>query len=115
MSAHHQQQQMRYSMLIEWSDLDSAYVVSFPEWEQAGHLANTHGATYAEAAQKGQELLAFLIVSAEQQGESVPTPAVFDSHAYTTGETAEDMARETQELLREMQRQAGASASPTTG
>lgn len=29
-------QQARYSMLIEWSNLDNTYVVSFPEWERAG-------------------------------------------------------------------------------
>lgn len=92
----------RYSMLIEWSDLDDAYVVSFPEWERDGHLAHTHGATYAEAAQKGQEMLAFLMDSAKEDQESVPVPAIFDAHAYQPGETADDIARQTQQMLAEM-------------
>jgi antitoxin HicB len=94
-------QQVRYSMLIEWSNLDNAYVVSFPEWERAGHLANTHGATYVEAAQKGQEMLEFLL-GASAQGEAVPAPAFFDDHAYAPGETVEDIARETRRILDEM-------------
>lgn len=89
-------------MLIEWSELDDAYVVSFPEWERAGHLDHTHGANYAEAAQKGQEMLDFLIDSAEEDQESVPTPALFDAHAYQPSETADDIARQTQRVLAEL-------------
>ena len=40
------QQQPHYSMVIEWSDEDQVYVVSFPEW---GELAHTHGITYDKA------------------------------------------------------------------
>jgi predicted RNase H-like HicB family nuclease len=71
LSTHH------YSMRIEWSDEDQAYVVSFPEWEQAGHIAHTHGDTYVEAVAKGQDLLAFLIESALAEGEPLPTPRTF--------------------------------------
>ena len=68
---------MRYSLLIEWSDRDQAYIVSFPEWEQAGHIVHTHGTTYSEAVEKGQEMLAFLVESALDEGETLPEP-----HAY---------------------------------
>jgi antitoxin HicB len=95
-------QQVRYSMLIEWSNLDNAYIVSFPEWERASHLAHTHGSTYAEAAQKGQEMLEFLL-DASAKGEALPVPVLFDDHAYAPGETAEDIARETQRMLDEME------------
>ena len=44
----------RYSMVIEWSDEDDAYIVSLPEW---GDLVHTHGETYAEAVARGKELL----------------------------------------------------------
>lgn len=102
--------QAQYSMLIEWSKLDDAYVVSFPEWERAGHLANTHGATYAEAAQKGQELLEFLIESAREHGDTMPAPAIFDDHAYKPGETADDIVRETRRLLRDIESSGKATA-----
>lgn len=46
--------QPHYSMVIEWSDEDSVYIVSLPEW---GKYALTHGATYDEAVRSGQEVL----------------------------------------------------------
>src|SRR2546421_8529773 len=56
-------EQVRYSMLIQWSDEDQAYLVALPEWE--GHLFNwdaaTHGATYEEAARHGREVLELLV------------------------------------------------------
>ena len=64
----------RYSMVIEWSDEDNAYIVSLPEW---GDLVHTHGETYAEAVAMGEELLAGLIASRQQHGEPLPTPHIF--------------------------------------
>lgn len=93
---------MRYSMLIEWSDLDQAYIVTLPEWEAAGALANTHGATYAEAAQKGEELIAFLYDAAQHGGDRIPTPARFDTHAYAPGDTAESIAAESEALANDI-------------
>ncbi len=90
-------------MLIEWSDLDQAYIVTLPEWERAGALAHTHGATYAEAAGKGQELIEFLLEAALQGGDRIPTPAGYDAHAYAPGETAESIAAETEKLAREIE------------
>jgi antitoxin HicB len=97
------EQALSYSMLIEWSDLDQAYIVSLPEWERAGALAHTHGATYAEAATKGQELLEFLLDAALQNGDPIPTPASFDAHAYAPGETTESIAAESERLAREIE------------
>jgi len=39
-----------YSMLLEWSEEDSAFVVSFPEFSGA----HTHGTTHVEAAKATQ-------------------------------------------------------------
>ena len=47
-----------YSILIQWSDEDQKYVVSFPEF---GPYAHTHGETYAEALKNGEEVLELLI------------------------------------------------------
>ena len=77
MNTHAEQLKQRYSLLIEWSDRDQAYIVSFPEWEQAGHIVHTHGTTYSEAVEKGQEMLAFPVESALDEGETLPEP-----HAY---------------------------------
>ncbi|MBF6589609.1 MAG: type II toxin-antitoxin system HicB family antitoxin, partial [Ktedonobacterales bacterium] len=64
-------------MVIEWSDEDDAYVVSFPEWVAAGHLAHTHGDSYVETARKGEEMRDFLIWSAHENGETLPTTRRF--------------------------------------
>lgn len=70
---------LHYALLIEWSDEDDAYIVSFPEWEEQQDLiGHTHGATYEEAARKGAEVLALLIQSARADGDSLPMPRHFD-------------------------------------
>jgi predicted RNase H-like HicB family nuclease len=67
---------MKYSMLIQWSDEDQAYVVTLPEWEAAGHACRTHGATYSEAASKGEEMLAFVLDAARHDGDALPQPNI---------------------------------------
>ncbi len=62
-----------YSMTIEWSEEDEAYVVSFPEFSGA----HTHGATYLEAVKNGQDVLGLLIESFEQEGKPLPEPVRF--------------------------------------
>ncbi|HEY8287438.1 MAG TPA: type II toxin-antitoxin system HicB family antitoxin [Chloroflexota bacterium] len=71
----------RYSMTIQWSDEDSVYIVSFPEWEAAGHIAHTHGATYEDAIANGREALDLLIESAPAIGTAMPTPRTFGARA----------------------------------
>ncbi|HLJ82533.1 MAG TPA: type II toxin-antitoxin system HicB family antitoxin [Ktedonobacterales bacterium] len=69
---------MHYSMVIQWSDEDSTYVVSFPEWEATGdYYVHTHGDTYEEAVHNGQELLADLIARAREDSKTLPAPQVF--------------------------------------
>ena len=48
---------MNYTIVIQWSDADQAYVVSFPEWEAAGWHGHTHSSTYEEAAANGRDML----------------------------------------------------------
>lgn len=67
-------EQPRYSIVIEWSEEDQAYIVSLPEW---GNLVHTHGDSYDEALHRGKELIEVLIVTRQQQGESLPVPRVF--------------------------------------
>lgn len=72
---------LHYSMLIEWSDEDQAYIVSFPEWEQAGLIGHAHGETYAEAVRNGEETLQFLLESAQAEGDPIPQPRIFVASA----------------------------------
>lgn len=70
-----------YSMIIEWSDEDQAYITSFPEWEEHGLIGHTHGNTYEEAARNGQEVLYLLMESAQAEGETIPEPRPFGAQA----------------------------------
>ncbi|MCE2663643.1 MAG: type II toxin-antitoxin system HicB family antitoxin [Microcystis sp. 53602_E8] len=45
---------MKYSILIQWSEEDNAYIASLPEW---GKYARTHGSTHQEAIDNAQEVL----------------------------------------------------------
>ena len=71
----------RFSMVIQWSDADDAYVVSLPEW--SGRVLNpvTHGDTYDEAVKNGTEAIKALIASADRRGEPLPEPNVLDQVA----------------------------------
>lgn len=63
-----------YTVIIQWSNEDQCYVVSFPEW---GEFCHTHGDTYQEAMQNAHEVLELLIDSAIQTGEPLPEPKTF--------------------------------------
>lgn len=68
----------KYAMIIQWSDEDQSYVVSFPEWSD---LLHTHGETYEAAAQSGREVLEMVVASRLERGEPLPTPRVFAASA----------------------------------
>ena len=60
-----------YSMVIQWSIEDEIYIVSLPEF---GDRVHTHGDTYAEAIQHGEEVLELLVEEYQSQGRTLPTP-----------------------------------------
>ena len=62
-----------YSMVIQWSDEDQAYIVAIPEFP--GNF--THGETYEEAVKQGRDLIESLIMWAQQDGKPLPEPQVF--------------------------------------
>jgi len=64
---------MKYSILIQWSEEDNAYIASLPEW---GQYARTHGNTYEEALQKAKEVLQDLMDSYHQDNQPLPPPQV---------------------------------------
>ena len=68
-----QEEYRRYSMLIEWSDADQAYIVTVPELPGC----RTHGATYEEAVQQGQDAIESWIDAARAWGDPIPAPRVF--------------------------------------
>ena len=73
MSDQNDQQIPPYSMVIEWSDTDDAFIVSVPEFPGQ----HTHGATYEEAVRQGRDLIASLVMWTLQDGNPLPRPHVF--------------------------------------
>lgn len=70
---HPTNQRPHYSMVIQWSDEDQAYIVSIPEFP--GNL--THGDTYEEAVKQGEDLIESLILWTLQDGKPLPQPRMF--------------------------------------
>jgi antitoxin HicB len=68
----------RYSMLIQWSEEDAAFLVTLPEWEGRVFNPVTHGDTYEEAVRNGAVALECLVIVARKHGESLPEPRFRD-------------------------------------
>jgi antitoxin HicB len=62
-----------YSIVIQWSHEDRAYIVSIPEFPGTF----THGETHEEAVKQGRNLIESLIMWAEQDGKPLPEPQIF--------------------------------------
>lgn len=65
---------LKYSMIIEWSDEDGAFLVTLPEWEGRVFNPVTHGESYEEAVQNGQVALKDLVALSRQNAEILPEP-----------------------------------------
>src|SRR4051812_1540645 len=62
-----------YSVIIQWSPEDRAYVVTLPEWGGC----HTHGATYEEAAKNAQEVLEMLVETEKKDRKALPPAHTF--------------------------------------
>ena len=69
-------ERLHYSILVQWSQEDQAYLVTLPEWEGRVFNPVTHGQTYEDAIKQGHDALAALVASARQRNESLPEPRV---------------------------------------
>jgi len=64
-----------YSMIIQWSTKDEAYIVIVPELPGC----RTHGETYEDALQQGKDAIESWIMAAIADGDLVPPPRVIAS------------------------------------
>lgn len=61
-----------YSIIISYSEADCCYLVHLPDFPfQQFH---THGATYAEAAQHGQEVIESYLQFYRENNQPLPQP-----------------------------------------
>jgi predicted RNase H-like HicB family nuclease len=61
-----------YSMSIQWSEPDQAYIVTVPELPGC----RTHGETYQEAVTMGLEAIAGWLEAAKEAGWTIPPPRI---------------------------------------
>ncbi|AFY88178.1 MAG: hypothetical protein CLLPBCKN_001800 [Chroococcidiopsis cubana SAG 39.79] len=66
--------EMKYKMVIQWSNEDNCFLVGFPDFP--GQTWRTHGATYESAVANGREALESLIMAYEATGEPLPQPTI---------------------------------------
>jgi predicted RNase H-like HicB family nuclease len=62
----------KYSINIQWSDRDRAYIANVPELPGC----KTHGDTYKEALNNILEVIEMWIEAAEEAGETIPQPQI---------------------------------------
>lgn len=62
------QESNHYSLMIQWSNRDQAYLVTVPELPGC----KTHGETYEEAVKNAQEMIALWIEDAQATVNEVP-------------------------------------------
>lgn len=63
---------LRYQMLIQWSEEDDCFLVGFPDFP--GQQWRTHGETYQEAVLHGIEALESLVAAYNAIAEALPEP-----------------------------------------
>jgi antitoxin HicB len=64
----------QYSMLIQWSVEDKAFLVIIPEFEERVMMPCTHGKTREEAIRNGEEVIEMYLEAWQAEGESIPQP-----------------------------------------
>jgi antitoxin HicB len=62
-----------YSIIIQWSSVDDAFVVTIPELPGA----RTHGATYDEALQNAREVIELVVSGLVEDNQPIPQVAEF--------------------------------------
>ncbi len=67
-------QHLRYSLIIDWSPEDAAFIVTVPELPGC----RTHGETYEEAVAQAQDAIEGWLDVANQDGVDPPPPRLYD-------------------------------------
>lgn len=67
--------QTHYSMIIQWSEEDQAFIVTIPELPGA----RSHADTYVGAVREGERLITEWLEIAHDQGWEIPAPRVYAS------------------------------------
>lgn len=66
----------RYSLIVEWSEEDDAYLVTVPDLPGCA----THGATYRDAVALAEDAIQSWLDGAQAMGRHIPTPKLRATH-----------------------------------
>ncbi len=66
----------RYSMRIEWSDEDSLFLVTIPEFSNLVLMPCTHGKTREEAIRNGEEAIEMYLDAWQNEKLAIPQPYI---------------------------------------
>ena len=69
------------AMLIQWSELDQAFILTLPNWSARATGPVTHGDSYEVAAQRGREVLELLVEETLASGDDLSRPGILVSVA----------------------------------
>ena len=64
---------LRYTIIINWSNDDNCYVASCPDF---GKYVTAHGDSYEEALKNMEEVLEECIRIKKEKGEEIPVPSL---------------------------------------
>lgn len=67
---------MKYTLIVQWSEIDNCFVVFLPEFEDVMQPC-AHGDSYQEAVTNAQEVIDLLIQTYSEENKLMPTPQVF--------------------------------------
>ena len=67
---------IKYRILIQWSNEDNCFLVSLPDFQEEQQWV-THGETYDEAFQNAVEVIDILVDIYQEKGKPLPTPLAF--------------------------------------
>ncbi|MEM9273215.1 MAG: type II toxin-antitoxin system HicB family antitoxin [Cyanobacteria bacterium P01_F01_bin.143] len=71
---------LRYRILIQWSDEDSCFLVSLPDFPDEQQWV-THGETYQEALENAVEVMDLLVEIYQENGKVLPVASALVSTA----------------------------------
>ncbi len=64
----------RYTMVIQWSEVDQLFLVTVPEFAERVVMPCTHGKSREEAILNGEEVINMYLEAWGEEGESIPEP-----------------------------------------
>ncbi len=66
-----QENKMKYTVVVQWSEEDNCFVVFLPEFEDVMQPC-THGDSYEEAIANAQEVIELLTETYREEGKLIP-------------------------------------------